>query len=102
MQLIFTIDEFRTLVHVLREHENEHQKGQKQGLTSSILEKLLERDFGFATDELETLEDLLVKESERLKDAQIPSTEAERETFLRHRQVLEHTLDKIVEACAMF
>ncbi len=72
MQLIFTIDEFRTLVHILHEHENDEQKGQERGAMSRILQKILERDFGFASDELEALEDLLGKESERLKNAQIP------------------------------
>ncbi len=102
MQLIFTIDEFRTLVHILREHENDEQQGQQRGAMSGILQKILERDFGFASDELEALEDLLRKESERLKNAQIPSTEPEREMFIRHRRLLDQTLDKIVEACAMF
>lgn len=102
MQVVFTIDEFRTLVHVLREHEHEAEQGQDQGAISRILQKLLARDFAFAADELEALEDLLVKESERLKGAQIHSNEPEKETFLRHRRVLEQLLDKVVEACAMF
>ncbi len=102
MQLIFTVEEFRTLVHLLREHENDDQRGQDKGVLTRILQKILERDFGFASDELEALEDLLVEENEKLKNLPIPSTELERETFLHHRRVLEQTLDKIVEACAMF
>jgi tRNA C32,U32 (ribose-2'-O)-methylase TrmJ len=101
MQVIFTIDEFRTLVHVLREHEHEAEPGRDQAI-SRILRKVLERDFGFAADELQVLEDLLAKASKRLKGAPIPPTEPERETFLRQRRLTEQILDKVVEACAMF
>lgn len=37
MQLIFTIDEFRALVHLLHEHENDEQEGQERGAMSRKL-----------------------------------------------------------------
>ncbi len=72
------MDESGTLVHIMREHENEATQGQEQGSVARIFQKMLERGFGFSADEQEAIDDLLVKESEKLQDAQIPSTEPER------------------------
>ncbi len=99
MELILTIEEFRTLVHALR-GQIEAQKEQDQGGVSALLEKVLSRDFGFGIDELEILQQALEKERERFKNPKLLS-ESERERMPQTQCVLEHVIDKVVEASAM-
>ena len=102
MQVVFSIEEFRLLVHVLRKYsESDSQPYTSlQKSATDLLEKILARDFGFSIDELEDLE-LILKGKEKsvresLKSENAPSPE------LRHEEeVLEHVLDRVTEACAM-
>lgn len=102
MQVVFSIEEFRLLVHVLREYsESDSQPYTSlQKSATDLLEKILARDFGFSIDELEDLELILqgkektVRES--LKSENAPSPEVRHE-----EEVLEHVLDRVTEACAM-
>ena len=102
MQVVFSIEEFRLLVHVLREYsESDSQPYTSlQKSATDLLQKILARDFGFSIDELEDLELILqgkektVRES--LKSENAPSPEVRHE-----EEVLEHVLDRVTEACAM-
>ena len=102
MQVVFSIEEFRLLVHVLREYsETDSQPYTSlQKSAADLLEKIMARDFGFSIDELEDLELILqgkektVRES--LKSENAPSPEVRHE-----EEVLEHVLDRVTEACAM-
>ena len=103
MQVVFTIEEFRLLVHILREHsENALQLGSsRQNSAQALLEKILGRDFGFSLDELEDLQELLKfyeqKTLRALADPALPRT-SER---LHQEELLERVIDRVTEACAM-
>jgi len=101
MQVVFTIEEFRLLVHILREQsETDLQPATSlKASAAALLEKVLARDFGFSLDELEDLEAILHVQEDKVRhamDAAGRSAETEHE-----EQVLEHVLDRVTEACAM-
>ena len=102
MQLIFSIDEFMTLVHILRESETDAQlKRSLRDSAEPILQKLLNREFGFAIDELEDMEEILREYSGKLKqEAEVTSPRGEQTSLVRQK-VLDRIMDKVSEACAM-
>ncbi len=103
MQLTFTADEFRLLLDLLLEREGQSQLSHR---TSDhivpIVQKFINHDFALALDELEDLEEFLKdakyrvdRELERCKDP------AATQEFRRRQLLLEETLDRVLEACAM-
>ena len=103
MQLTFTADEFRLLLDLLLEREGQSQLSHR---TSDhivpIVQKFINHDFALALDELEDLEEFLKdakyrvdRELERCKDP------AAIQEFRRRQLLLEETLDRVLEACAM-
>lgn len=102
MQVVFSIEEFRLLVHALREcSESDSQPTPLQKSATDLLEKILARDFGFSLDELDDLETILQgKEKEVRKALEDPACTSLPE--VRHEEeVLEHVIDRVTEACAM-
>ncbi len=102
MQLIFTVNEFTTLAHIMGECESSAQAPPRL-LTSitAIRQRLLARDFGFAIDELEDLEEVLRCYRDKLKGEQDSATLAERESRIERLTTLEHIIDKVEDACMM-
>ncbi len=100
MQVVFTIEEFRLLVHILREHA-EFDIDPHTSLRSSaaaLLEKVLSRDFSFSIDELEDLEEILKAQEHRIR---LASSAAESAEQLHEADLLDRVLDRVTEACAM-
>ena len=100
MQVVFSIEEFRLLVHILREYSETGAQPQTSLQTSAsvLLQKILVRDFCFSIDELEDLEEILkAKESTlHLKPGEEYTQDRAHTTELMGR-----LLDRITEACAM-
>ncbi len=101
VELIFTIEEFRTVVHALRAQFEARGNRQQSDPLAALLERFLARDFGFGIDELETLHEALEDEGRRLKDPATHLSQEERDALPQTQRVLEHVIDKVVEACAM-
>lgn len=100
MQVVFTIEEFRLLVHILREHA-EHDPSPDtllQPTAATLLQKVLARDFSFSIDELEDLEEILkTREQATKSEAGVAPTPEQ----AHDSDVLDHLLDRVTEACAM-
>jgi hypothetical protein len=103
MQVVFSIEEFRLLVHVLREcSESDSQPYTSlQKSATDLLEKILARDFGFSIDELEDLELILQGKEKKVREA-LQDPACTKLPEVRHEEeVLEHVIDRVTEACAM-
>lgn len=103
MQVVFTFEEFRILVHVLREiSENTgHPSTFQQTSASAILEKVLARDFSFTVDELDDMEEFLKDRQARMtRDLADPACSQMLEK-MHEQAIIERMLDRVTEACAM-
>lgn len=103
MQLVFTIEEFRVLVHILREH-SEHDPHPDTSLRNSaaaLLEKVFARDFSFSIDELEDLEQILQEREQRMKREMADGTRPHTAEELHEEDLMQRVLDRVTEACAM-
>ncbi len=97
MQVVFSVEEFRFLVHTLREY-SESQGSSFQTNASALLDKVLAHDFAFSIDELEDLEEIL-KAYESTAYSELAGSQSWEK---RHNaQLLERVLDRVTEACAM-
>ena len=103
MQVVFSIEEFRLLVHVLREYsESDSQPYTSlQKSATDLLEKILARDFAFSIDELEDLELILQGKERTVRESLKESANAPSPEVRHEEEVLEHVLDRVTEACAM-
>lgn len=98
MQVVFSVEEFRFLVHFLREYSESQPASSFQSAASALLEKVLAHDFGFSIDELEDLEEIL-KAYESKAYNELAGSQS---TQKRHNaELLERVLDRVTEACAM-
>lgn len=103
MQVVFSIEEFRFLVHILRE-QNEGDLQPHTSLQSSaaeLLEKILGRDFGFSLDELEDLEEILKIHEQKLRRELADPSLAHAPEKVHEEEVLDRVIDRVTEACAM-
>ena len=100
MQLVFTIEEFRLLVHILREHSDNDSSPETSLLraATALLQKVLARDFRFSIDELEDLEEILKIEEQKVHGGNDATCTPEQ---VHNTELLEHLLDRVTEACAM-
>ncbi len=98
MQVVFSIEEFRLLVHILRDHAetDPHPDTSLRSSAAALLEKVLARDFGFSIDELEDLEEILKSHQQRIRQAAGGSPEQKHDA-----ELYERVLDRVTEACAM-
>ncbi len=103
MQVVFSIEEFRLLVHILREHSEQdtHPDTSLRNPASALLEKVLARDFCFSIDELEDLEEILQQREKRMKREMADGTRPHTAEELHEENIMEHVLDRVTEACAM-
>ncbi len=101
MELIFTIEEFRTVVHALRRQLDSRAEQPKNDPVAPLLDKFLNRDFGFGIDELEVLQESLEEERRRLNNPEATLSDDERIASPHTQRVLEQIIDKVVEASAM-
>jgi len=100
MQLVFTVDEFMTLVPILRECEADAQmQPPVRDSCRPILQKLLDHDFGFAIDELEDLEGILQKYGGTLRQGTDSLLAQDEQTSVAQRK---HTFDRIREKVRWF
>lgn len=98
MQVVFSVEEFRFLVHALRELSESQPESSLRSAASTLLEKVLAHDFAFSIDELEDLEEIL-KAYESKAYAELADSQSWEK---RHNaQLLERVLDRVTEACAM-
>jgi hypothetical protein len=103
MQLTFTADEFRLLLDLLLERERQSHLSRRSGdHILPIAQKFINHDLALALDELEDLEEFL-KEAKGHVDRELESCKdpAATHEFRRRQLLLEETLDRVVEACAM-
>ncbi len=100
MQVVFTIEEFRLLVHILRAHaENDpHPATSLQSAAAGLLEKVLARDFCFGIDELEDLEEILKSDEAKMR---LDLAGRHTPEQAHDGELLERILDRVTEACAM-
>ncbi len=103
MQLVFTVEEFRVLVHVLRDSEN-LVKDRPRLLRASglLLERILARDFCLSVDELEDLNDILHFAQDKMTRtiAKVPD-QLDIEQARRDAILLDRLIERVTEACAM-
>ena len=99
MQLRLETNELNLLADLLMEPAGETPHS---ALDNRLLEMVLARDLGFDSDELERLADLLIAAERRGKDEVQHEANPVRRFELKCRlELLERTLEKIDEACAM-
>jgi transposase len=98
MQVVFSVEEFRFLVHTLREFSESHPELSAQSKASALLDKVLAHDFAFSIDELEDLEQILKAYESKAYPELVDSQSWEKR---RNAQLLERVLDRVTEACAM-
>lgn len=97
MQLVFTVEEFRVMIHLLRDFcSDTENRIQLIRAGNQLLEKLMGRDFGLSLDELEDLEEILRRSRESLA-----SRPGDPEELAHDRLLLERVLERVTEACAM-
>jgi hypothetical protein len=114
MQLFFTTDELKLLVDIvehcdreLRDEISNHPEqlaalSQKRDCCARVLDRIVERDFGFGYDELQDMVDMLTACRARFHGELANAGQADIKAELDKRnRVLEHMLDKVTEACAM-
>lgn len=102
MQLVFTVEEFRLLNHVLRNCGPDLQdRPQLRSSAPQLLQKLLAHDFGFSLDELEDLEEIMKLENDRLRQLPAAQFDNEPEEVSHRLMLLERIIDRVTEACAM-
>lgn len=103
MQLTFTPDEFRLLLDLLLERERQSELLHRSGdHIVPIVQKFIDHDLSLGIDELEDLEEFL-KDAKYKNDRQMVTCKdpLAMEEFMRRHRLLEETLDRVVEACAM-
>ena len=103
MQLTFTPDEFRLLLDLLLERERQSELLHRSGdHIVPIVQKFIDHDLALSIDELEDLEEF-VKDAEYKNDRQMAACKdpVALQEFLRRHKLLEETVDRVVEACAM-
>jgi len=103
MQLTFTPDEFRLLLDLLLERERQSQVTQRSGdHILPIVQKFLTHDLALGIDELEDLEEFL-KDAKYKVDRELALCKdpVAHDEFLRRHRLLEETVDRVTEACAM-
>jgi len=102
MQLTFTPEEFKALVAIMLCYESEARKESDRTSVRPLADKVMARDLHFASDELEDLEMLLQAHAQQLRSEMDVSTDTSvRERLAQEREVLQHIIDKVTEACAM-
>jgi hypothetical protein len=116
MTLQFTNEELQLMVELLEEQlrsldsEIAHTERrvyrsileQQEKQLDQLENKVIAHDLSFATDELECLLDFLTAKSRELRNEIARTDNREYKQILRNRQeILEHTEDKVTEACCM-
>ncbi len=103
MQLVFTVEEFRVLIHVLRECDT-LVKDRPKLLRSSalLLDRLLAREFSLSADELEDLNFILHLADDKLTRTMAKTPERLNiEEARRDAVLLGRLIERVTEACAM-
>lgn len=103
MQLIFTVEEYKALINILRECASEvHAEEQSQNPVLPILENVLNRDLCFGFDQLEDLEGILSEYRAKVKrELDKPLRRDHREALLHRERLVGHMIEKVTESCAM-
>jgi hypothetical protein len=99
MQLQFTRDELAMVVQVLQESRLPEPAA---GLRGALLDRFIERRLQFSSEELEALGDILAQEHRQVHDQLARVKDASWKLALEVKEgLLQHMLDKVIEATAM-
>src|SRR5689334_25438773 len=99
MQLQFSREELNMVVQVLQECRLPQPAA---GFRDTLLDHFIERNLQFSCDELEALGDILAQEHRQVHDQLARVTDASWKHALQVKEsLLQHMLDRVIEASAM-
>ncbi|HEX8925884.1 MAG TPA: hypothetical protein VF786_08840 [Terriglobales bacterium] len=102
MQLTFTPEEFHALVRIMLAYESEARAEKDRRVVLPLADKIIAHDLHLGSDELEDLEVLLRSHAAHLRSVmQSTTAPGVREQLQHERDLVEHIIDKVTEACAM-
>lgn len=102
MQLSFTPEEFQALIGIMLAYESEARTEKDRRIVCPLADKIMAHDLHLAVDELEDLEVLLQAHATQLRNVMDSTTAPSVRAELKHeRELVQHIIDRVTEACAM-